>query len=180
MTDSVISDEYLKRVSTERSISAGFLALVFIMAVADIATDIYEGEPPVHMIIEGACILIALAGASFLWNEARKLRRATQTLTIAVVKAHKDTSYWRKEANEALRGLGEAIDKQFARWALSEAEREVGLLLLKGLSMKEVSDIRNTSEKTVRHQAASLYRKAGIEGRAQLSAFFLEDLLLPR
>lgn len=78
-----------------------------------------------------------------------------------------------------LRGLGAAIDAQFERWGLSSAEREVALLLLKGLAHKEIADVRGTSEKTVRQQALSAYRKAGLTGRAELSAFFLEDLLLP-
>jgi hypothetical protein len=31
----------------------------------------------------------------------------------------------------------------------------------------------------VRQQAIAVYRKSGLAGRAELSAFFLEDLLLP-
>lgn len=68
---------------------------------------------------------------------------------------------------------------QFSRWNLTEAERDVALLLLKGLSHKEVAAIRATSERTVREQARSLYAKAGLTGRAALSAFFLEDLIAP-
>ncbi len=56
----------------------------------------------------------------------------------------------------------------------------MGLLLLKGLSHQEVADVRNVSERTVRQQARSLYRKAGLTGRADLAAYFLEDLLGPR
>jgi len=36
------------------------------------------------------------------------------------------------------------------------------------------------SERTVRQHAVAVYRKSGLAGRAELSAFFLEDLLLPR
>lgn len=39
--------------------------------------------------------------------------------------------------------------------------------------------MRRTSERTVRQQALSVYRKAKLAGRAELSAFFLEDLLAP-
>ncbi|MDZ7669889.1 MAG: LuxR C-terminal-related transcriptional regulator [Gammaproteobacteria bacterium] len=62
---------------------------------------------------------------------------------------------------------------------MTQAEAVVGLLLLKGLSHKEIGQARNTSERTVREQARALYRKAELSGRAALSAFFLEDLLLP-
>ncbi len=52
-------------------------------------------------------------------------------------------------------------------------------MLLKGLSHKEISEIRSTSETTIRQQALAVYRKSGLRSRAELSAFFLEDLLLP-
>jgi len=61
---------------------------------------------------------------------------------------------------------------------LTPAEREVGLLLLKGLSHKEAAT-RATSETTIRQQALAIYRKSGLRNRSELSAFFLEDLLLP-
>jgi DNA-binding NarL/FixJ family response regulator len=86
---------------------------------------------------------------------------------------------FRGEAHDALRGLGEAIDRQFARWALTTAEREVGLLMLKGLSHKEGAAARSTTETTIRQQALAIYRKSGLRNRSELSAFFLEDLLLP-
>jgi DNA-binding CsgD family transcriptional regulator len=86
---------------------------------------------------------------------------------------------WRSEARTYLDGLGQAIEGQFSRWNLTEAEREVALLSLKGLSHKEIATVRAVSERTVREQARSVYAKSGLTGRAGLSAFFLEDLLAP-
>ena len=50
---------------------------------------------------------------------------------------------------------------------------------LKGLRHKEIAELRQTSERTVRQQALAVYRKSGLNGRTDLAAFFLEDLLLP-
>jgi DNA-binding NarL/FixJ family response regulator len=86
---------------------------------------------------------------------------------------------WRAEARTLLNGLGADIDEQFSRWNLTEAERSVALLLLKGFSLKEIASVRATTERTIRAQARSLYSKSGLTGRAALSAFFLEDLLAP-
>ena len=86
---------------------------------------------------------------------------------------------WRDETRALLKGLGEAIDRQFLTWKLTEAERNVGLLILKGLSLKEIAAARITSERTIGAQARSIYAKAGLSGRAALAAFFLEDLLAP-
>ena len=90
-----------------------------------------------------------------------------------------EAAHWKNESKELIRGLGVAIEHQFDRWDLTAAEADVALFLLKGLSHKEISTIRGTSERTVREQARSVYRKSGLAGRTSLSAFFLEDLLLP-
>src|SRR5262245_12098800 len=52
---------------------------------------------------------------------------------------------WRDETRALLNGLGAAIDRQFVAWKLTEAEREIGLLILKGLSLKEIAAVRVTS-----------------------------------
>jgi DNA-binding CsgD family transcriptional regulator len=78
-----------------------------------------------------------------------------------------------------LEGLGVEIDRQFRTWGLTAAEREVGLLLVKGYSHKEIATLTRRSERTARQHAGAVYRKAGLAGRAELAAFFLEDLLLP-
>ena len=77
------------------------------------------------------------------------------------------------------RHLGEEIDAQLRVWSLTPAEREITLLLLKGYGHKEIAVLLERSERTVRQHAVAVYRKSGLSGRAELSAFFLEDLLLP-
>ncbi len=69
------------------------------------------------------------------------------------------------------------IQWQFNEWQLSPSEAEVALLLLKGLSIKEVANVRATQEKTVRKQASAIYEKSGLAGRHELSAWFFEDML---
>jgi DNA-binding CsgD family transcriptional regulator len=64
------------------------------------------------------------------------------------------------------------------RWGLTPAERQVALLLLEGLSHAEAARVRDTSERTVRQQVHEVYSKAGLSGRSELAAFFLEDLLV--
>jgi len=75
-------------------------------------------------------------------------------------------------------GMNDNFGRQFEQWQLSPAERDVALLLLKGLSYQQIAASRNAAEGTVRQQALSVYRKAGLSGRSELAAFFLEDLLV--
>lgn len=124
-------------------------------------------------------IVLTSVGVVLLSQGVRRQRddhlQIIRDLEIARVQGQR----WRAESRTLLNGLGEAIDTQFSRWNLTDAEREVALLLLKGLSTKEVAAVRASSERTVREQARSIYVKGGLTGRSALSAFFLEDLLAP-
>jgi DNA-binding NarL/FixJ family response regulator len=83
---------------------------------------------------------------------------------------------WRAKVRSHLAGLKDGMDQQFTAWGMTAAEREVGLLILKGLSHKEIASLRATTEATVRQQAQAIYRKAGLSGKTAFSAYFLEDL----
>lgn len=67
--------------------------------------------------------------------------------------------------------------EHFEKWNFTKAESEIGLLILQGLSLRIISQKRGTSETTIRQQALSLYKKASVEGRHELSGFFLRPLL---
>ena len=160
-------------------LAAALFGVIAFLVALDIAADYRAGTDSNHLLTEGFVMALALTGALALWRQLRQARRQAEQLTIDLATARREAERFRSEAREALQGLGEAIDRQFIRWELTPAEREVGLLLLKGLSHKEVAAARSTSETTIRQQALSIYRKSGLRNRSELSAFFLEDLLLP-
>lgn len=161
-------------VPARRSVLAAMVLFAAIggLILTDVLVDYREGASLYHLAVELGVLLVAATGVGVLWQELRQSR-----LDLARVRGEADR--WRRDHQQLLSGLGSAIDQQFRRWQLSKAEAEVGLLLLKGLSHKEIAGVRSTSERTIREQARALYRKAGLGGRASLSAFFLEDLLLP-
>lgn len=83
------------------------------------------------------------------------------------------------ETQELLRDLSDHIERQFQAWGLTAAEREIALLMLKGLRHKDIASLRGTSYGTVRQQALMVYKKSGLDGRTDLAVFFLEKLLQP-
>lgn len=88
----------------------------------------------------------------------------------------------RAVAEESLRVVRTAfqdhLQDKFGAWGLTGAERDVALFSLKGLSVSEIASVRDTSEGTVKAQSNAIYRKAGVNGRAQLMSLFIEDLML--
>ncbi len=69
------------------------------------------------------------------------------------------------------------LEDSFSRWSLTEAERDVALLSIKGLSISDIARLRTSREGTVKAQSTAVYRKAGVSGRAQLISLFVEDLM---
>lgn len=158
-------------------------ALVFISIVAltilDISVDLLQGVKLGHVLVEALILPLAGWGLFMIWRGLLNLKEENSNLKIDVARLAQDAKEWRAEASKYLAGLSDAIDAQLNRWNLTTAEKEIGLLLLKGLSHKEIAQIRETSERTVRHQANAVYEKSKLSGRAELAAFFLEDLLAP-
>jgi DNA-binding NarL/FixJ family response regulator len=125
-------------------------------------------------LIVGCSVFAALFSARLSEQEAESSDIREQ---IARIKTR--DAQWRTDLANHFQELGAAIQSQFVDWGFTRAEQDVGLLLLKGFSHKEIARLRNTSEATIRQQATALYQKAGLSGRAALSAYFLEELLLP-
>ncbi len=174
--------------SEGRLLAAAVAALggVALLAAFDLASDLREGTTVAHAVAEGAVVLVALATALLvaphLIGVVRAARRSSAeaaALSLRLAAKEAEAARWRQEASELLQGLGAALGRQFQRWGLSAAEEEVALLLLKGLSHKEIAAVRGITEATARQQAGAIYRKAGLSGRSDLAAYFLEDLLLP-
>jgi DNA-binding CsgD family transcriptional regulator len=175
--------------TSEGRLLTGVLAaftVVALLAALDLASDLDEGTTVGHVLAEGGVFVVGLLGATVMARRLRDLvrsERAARDEAIALAERLKATeaeaARWRGEARDLLDGLGAALDRQFERWALSPAEKEVALLLLKGLAHKEIAEVRSITEATARQQARAVYKKAGLAGRNDLAAFFLEDLLLP-
>ncbi len=68
------------------------------------------------------------------------------------------------------------LDAHFEDWQFSEAEREVTRLILKGCSIAEIAEIRDSKQGTIKAQTNSIYKKSGYAGKAQLLSAFLEEL----
>lgn len=164
----------------ERMLVVFALLGVVLTTLFDLYDDWSEGGTPLDLFID-IVISVFVAGALiYIWKHRPRATQARNNHLERVVKhSSDDLTFWKARASKLLEGLGAAIDQQFEYWHLSKAEKEVALLLIKGVSTKELAHIRGTSEKTVRHQASNIYAKANLEGRAELAVFFLEDLLLP-
>lgn len=145
---------------------AAFMLLQTIAAVyfvADAFSDLIEDLGSPHSILEALVALALVLGVILSgWQLRQTLERMRD----------------QERALDTARGeLSSVIDAQFTEWGLTPAERDVGLLALKGVELADIARMRGAAQGTVRAQLTRIYAKAGVSGRPQFAAWFVEDLL---
>ncbi|MBJ6611805.1 MAG: helix-turn-helix transcriptional regulator [Candidatus Thiothrix moscowensis] len=156
----------------------GLLLIVAVLHTYGFSLDLHKADRSyLHLGVDAIVVIISFAGVGYLlWENHRKQQEITQ-LNTQLHHSHARISDLHKKLQQASRGYVEVIHEQLEAWELSPTEKEVALLLLKGLSFDEIAGIRNTKEKTVRQQAIAIYRKSGLNGRHEFAAWFFEDFL---
>lgn len=114
-------------------------------------------------IIEALVTIALFFGLAFTGNELRQLLSRQTELEDQI-----------KVASGA---FSEVLEARFHLWSLTSAEREIAILAIKGFSIAEMAELRETKQGTVKAQCAAVYRKADVSGRLQLLSVFLDDLL---
>lgn len=137
-----------------------------IFFVTDAFRDVFgvpETEANESDLLEFAVTFCLLLGTAFTgWELRHQMRRETKL---------------RQQVGVASGEFLDILQREFDAWGLTEAERAVALLGIKGYSIAEIATFRNTKQGTIKAQNAALYRKAGVTGRLQLLSHFIEDLV---
>lgn len=158
--------------STSRGLT-GFILLIVVQSacavffIGDVLHDFVDGGdgPPfgIHLIVEtiaSLCLMVAIAVeilfAARLFRRQRHLEENTKV---------------------AAGAFYDVLESYFDTWRLTPSERDVALLTVKGLSIAEIAEMRGSKQGTVKAQLNAIYRKAEIDGRAQLIALLIEDIV---
>lgn len=153
------------------------LLFVAVSNAIDIGYDYWYGASNLHMMREFFVVLMSLSAIAYLavghFRQSRELGRLQAELAVGRDQIRRASEQMRAARSQ----YSDTIQAQFGEWHLTESEKDVALLLLKGLSLREIALLRHTMEKTVRQQASDIYSKSGITGRYALSAWFFEDFL---
>ena len=140
-------------------------ALCALFFIGDVVVDLSQGDhlDDVHMILETVAALALSAGVIYLMRELRDLTNRMAAMELGI---------------RAARGeMTNLIDAFFDQWRLTHSEREIALMVLKGVDNESIARMRGTAPSTVRAQCTRIYAKAQVDGRAQLLSIFMEELL---
>jgi len=141
-------------------------ALAFLSELVGEITGYYlfNGGWLAHELIAIATLAGFLVGALLIWRSYHLLIKRNQKVEQSLGAAQGE--------------FFAMLTLQFDQWELSEAERNVALLTVKGLSVAEIAELRNTSQGTVKSQNNAIYRKAGVRTRTQLLGVLIDELLV--
>ncbi|MBK8394264.1 MAG: helix-turn-helix transcriptional regulator [Leptospiraceae bacterium] len=123
--------------------------------------------------METLIAIFSIIGIYFLFKEVKEKKQDIHSAK-EVIENLKSKN---QKLNEINVNFWNSIQDQFKAWSLTEAEKEIAILLLRGLSNQQVAAIRGKSLKTVENQAFSIYQKSGTTGKLEFIAYFISPLL---
>ena len=153
------------------------LLVVIVINTVDFIKDINQGDELIHIGLEILTVCLSIWGIVMLIRMIKSRKQELSVLNKKVEQVESDLELSHSKLKEIGREYNKYISKQFEIWGLTPSEKDVAFILLKGLSFKEISVVRETKEKTVRQQASTIYRKSNVSGRHEFSAWFFEDFL---
>lgn len=158
-----------------------FVVILLIQIIAslfDVLDDLHNNETLLHLGMNVMFGLVSFFGMVVLFVGIVKNERQITALANEVTSVKTTLAQQQEKASVLMGELAQIIHQQFDAWKLSDAEKEIALLLLKGLSLEEIARLRQRAQATIRQQASQVYTKAALSGRHELSAYFFEDLLI--
>ena len=156
-----------------------FGGIAFVIA-ADLASDYHAGHWPLHFGLEVLAGGLAIVGVGLFARHAWTVHTAADDLERDLRAKEREAQQWRQEARQRPRR-----PRRRDRPGVREVEPHRGGARRRAPAPEGPQPQgdrlrRHTGEGTVRQQALAIYRKAGLTGRSNLAAFFLEGLSLPR
>ena len=159
-------------------VGLGFYVLILSLEIVTEQDDIEFFD----VLVDAVALLLTIGsavGVALLVQRMHVQHEEKMTLIRDLEVARLEGDDWRSKVQSHMAGIRIEMQKQFEEWGMTAAEQEIGMLILKGLSHKEVAALRGTSEATVRQQAQAIYHKSNLPGKTAFSAYFLEDVFSP-
>ena len=155
-------------------VAAFFVAklIAFLFFMFDVAFDLkdhiandtpYHNGEIVHLSFEAFAVFALGTGIFVTMQYMALLRERKQDAELSLRHLRKD--------------FGGLMENKFQRWGLTPAEKDISVLILKGLGTSEISEIRSTKLGTVKLQVHKILQKAGASNRAEFMSLFMDDFL---
>ncbi len=132
------------REKTERIFGVALIALIVLPLIINFAFDPEQSNRIIN--ITTPILFILLAGTK-IWEDLQRL--------------------------SLFNNIIEPKEQHFKNFALTEREKEIAIVLTKGLTYKQISEELHISMPTVKTHASNIYKKCGVKSRSELTALLI-------
>ncbi len=162
-----------------RSSVSFVLTLISVLALflVDVIWDTNERISLRHLVTDLFIILGVIYLACWIWQRYKKDIASHHVVQKKLSKTNELLKHQSLQHKKLKAGIASHIQSVFDEWKLSTTEREIALMIIKGYSLDEIAKMRHKSERTIRDQAATIYRKAHVKNRIELTSYFIEDII---
>jgi len=150
------------------------LLFLFIFIAYDTYVDYISSAGSIHIFTE---VMLLITTFAFFVTTLRKYIAKSEDRSNELVQLKREYKDVKQKLSHYKKDIHEFLKINFIEWKLTKSEKDIALLLFKGCTGKEISEIRTTNYQTVRTQISSIYRKAKVKNHNQFMATLMEDLL---
>ena len=145
------------------NLAISFALILFFFG--DIIYDLVNGEAKTaHFYIESTFVIIMVVFFVFQIREFNTMRNRLSST--------------KKELYNLKKSTADLINSQINLLKLTNAEKDVAWLIIKGNSYKKIAEFRGVSERTINQQVGSIFKKSNVANRHEFVSSFIEDLMI--
>lgn len=145
------------------NLAISFALILFFFG--DIIYDLVNGEAKTaHFYIESTFVIIMVVFFVFQIREFNTMRSRLSST--------------KKELYNLKKSTADLINSQINLLKLTNAEKDVAWLIIKGNSYKKIAELRGVSERTINQQVGSIFKKSNVANRHEFVSSFIEDLMI--
>lgn len=152
------------------------LIFTFSLISLDVIIELKHTFSFEHIIVELLIFLSSLVGVVSLLYKYMIEKKEKNELVEKLSSVNKEMEEWRNKVSKVSKDFFWAVEEQMEIWGLTKSEKDIAVLLIKGMSTKDIAELRGVTEKTIRTHATSIYRKSNLNTRYELASYFIEGL----
>lgn len=162
----------MKRKATRAKLTVGLMATAGLFFFQDVIFDVrqhlgdnvpYSTEELLHLLFEAFAVLVLVVSIKQMSDYTRHLQENSKRQQLSLYHLRQD--------------FDDLVQNKFEHWQLTQAEADVTLLVLRGLTTEQIAELRGVAKGTVKVQAHNAMQKAGVGSRVELMSIFLEEFM---
>ncbi len=124
-------------------------------------------------IFEAVVSVLSVFGILVLIKDIRNSNQEIEEAKLALANSKSS----QKKFSPEIQQFWEGIQSQFKEWKLSQSEKEIAILMLRGFTNPQIAALREKSIKTIENQMFSIFQKSSTTGKLDFISYFLSPLL---